>query len=185
MAKTRVKRKYTYHSEETKAAAQARGRQNKSLREYKHAIKKAKQFSKANSQISKEYEEYVKEYYKISKEYRESGVKISKGHKQGLFKAGKYYEGWERSEIKSISDFKRYMGKYEGLTGKQFAESQYNLLSEDIAKELQAKLSEEGLGEYSIEVIRARQLPQSVWNKMQEIADKEGQTISEYFFGSY
>lgn len=62
----------------------------------------------------------------------------------------------------SISQYNRYSQRYSDLTAEQIALKQYNLISKDIAQTLQQALRKNGLGEYSLEVIRARQLPEDV-----------------------
>ena len=62
----------------------------------------------------------------------------------------------------SISEFARYRAKYQDMTAVQIAAKQYNLLDTNLAAELQRNLQEAGLGEYSLDVIRARQLPDDV-----------------------
>ena len=149
-------------------------------------IKAAKQMAKLSSAKSyvAEYEAYQKEYYRISKSLRNAGVKLKKGWNQGLFKAGKVFNFASRGEIMSLQEFGRYKAKYTDLSAIQIAAKQYNLLDIEVATELQRNLKEAGLGEYSLDVIRARQLPDAVWQKMEMIAYREDTTVSEYFFGS-
>lgn len=160
------------------------------LIKYQKTRKQAKQALQINFQnkqlqaLAKAYNEYQKEYYRISKSLRKSGVKLKAGHKQGLFKAGEVFTFESRGEVMSISEFSRYSAKYGDLGAVQIAAKQYNLLSTDLAAELQRNLREAGLGEYSLDVIRARQLPDEVWHQMEAIAYREDTTISEYFFGS-
>lgn len=154
------------------------------LSKYQHAMKKAKQFKASATDIGDLYENYVKEYYSVSKTLRKGGVKVSKGHKQGLFQQGKSFEGWERADVLTVKEFKRLANKYSGLSVKELVGKQYNLMSEDLALKLQKELKDAGLGDYDISLIRARQLPDKVWKKMEEIALNKGTTISQYFFGS-
>lgn len=155
----------------------------KSLRQAKAAQRLHFQSAKVK-QLVEEYERYQREYYKISKNLRQAGVKLSQGHGQGLW-IPKHVEHYSaRSEVMSISQYNRYSQRYSDLTAEQIALKQYNLISKDIAQTLQQALRKNGLGEYSLEVIRARQLPEDVWIKMQEIAEKKNSTISEFFYGS-
>lgn len=149
--------------------------------------KKALQINFQNKEIARlaqEYDTYQKEYYRVSKSLRKAGVKLKAGHKQGLWKAGEVFTFDSRGEVMSISEFARYRAKYQDMTAVQIAAKQYNLLDTNLAAELQRNLQEAGLGEYSLDVIRARQLPDDVWKKMELIAYKNDTTVSEYFFGS-
>lgn len=155
----------------------------KSLRQAKAAQRLHFQSAKVK-QLVEEYEKYQREYYRISKDLRQAGVKLSQGHGQGLWIPGHVERYSARSEVMSISQYNRYSQRYGDLTAEQIALKQYNLISKDVAETLQEALKEHGLGEYSLEVIRARQLPEETWIKMQEIAEKKNTTISEYFYGS-
>lgn len=155
----------------------------KSLRQAKAAQRLHFQSAKVK-QLVEEYEKYQREYYRISKDLRQAGVKLSQGHGQGLWIPGHVERYSARSEIMSISKYNRYSQTYSDLTAEQIALKQYNLISTDTAQTLQQALKENGLGEYSLEIIRARQLPEETWIKMQEIAEKNNTTISEHFYGS-
>lgn len=160
------------------------------LKLYQKTLKQAKAAQRLNFQSAKvkqlvaQYKTYQEEYYKLSRQLRNAGVKLSKGHEQGLWIPGHVEKYSARSDVMSISQFSRYSQRYSDLTAEQIALKQYNLISVDTAETLQQALIENGLGEYSLEIIRARQLPEDVWIKMQEIAEKKNTTISEYFYGS-
>ena len=140
--------------------------------------------SKRLQALATEYDQYQKEYYRLSKSLRKAGIKLKKGWNQGLFKPGKVFNFATRGDVMSITEYGRYKAKYTDLNAIQIAAKQYNLLPIDVAAVLQRNIREAGLGEYSLDVIRARQLPDTVWQKMEMIAYKEDTTISEYFFGS-
>lgn len=172
---------------------------NTGLKNYQRAMRKAKQFAKAGTELSEAYSKYVKTYYETSKELRKGKVKITKGHKQGLFRAGEVYEGWQRSDVMSIKEFKRYTAKYKDISASDIALKQYNLIDVGLATELARKLKEaaqvnpalarlvlnrDGELKYTVEQIRARQIPTEVWNEMSATAKNSGLTVSQYFFGS-
>lgn len=147
------------------------------------ARKQAKAAKKAGLEIAEAYSEYVEEYYKVSRKLRAAGVKVGKSHKQGLFVAGQYFEDWARAEVLNIVDFQRKFAKSSGNI-EAFVEKEYNLLSTDLAEEVQLRLEAAGLGRFDLDKIKARRLPQKIWNKMEKLALTEGKSISEYFFGS-
>lgn len=170
------------------------------LMKYQHAKSKTKQFAKSGTQLAKEYEEYVGEYYDISRKLRKGGVKVQKGHKQGLGVKGQSFQGWERTDVLSIGEFKRYKAKYGSAIGaKELALKQYNLISDQYATTLAERLKEaaqsdpklaelvlnkDGELKYSLEQIKARQLPDEVWSEMTVAAESQGMTNSQYYFGS-
>lgn len=130
------------------------------LKLYQKTLRESKFFG------NPEYEAYRNEYYKISKELRKAGVKLSLGHQQGDFIPGEVAHYDTRANIMGIDDFMRYSARYRDLSAQQIALKQYNLLPNDVAETLQQALRDNGLGEYSLDVIKARQLPDEVWLKM-------------------
>ena len=160
------------------------------LKLYQLSLKQVRTAKKMNlwsaraKAIASEYEEYQKEYYRLSKQLREAGVKMSAGHKQGLWIPNYVAQYEARGKVMSIGQYIRYSKRYSDLSAAQIALKQYNLISLDVAETLQQALIDNGLGEYSLEVIRARQLPEEVWIKMQQIAEQNEKTISQFFYGS-
>lgn len=132
----------------------------KSKRQAKEALRLVKSVNARA--FAEAYSEYQKEYYRISKSLRTAGVKLSAGHNQGIYKAGVVRNFAARGEVMSISEFIRYTKKYADLSATQIAAKQYNLIDTNTAALLQRNLKEAGLGDYSLDLIRARQLPQEV-----------------------
>lgn len=136
-----------------------------------------------------EYQQYFKEFTRINRQLKKINVGNESKWKQGLFKAGETYEFDVKSaKLMNKSQFKRYRAKYQE-SGFDIAQSQFNLLSDKIATKVQEGLRKAGItkpdgSEYSLLEIRARQLPQEVWEKMELAANAADSNINEYFFGS-
>ena len=137
-----------------------------------------------SSAVIESYKTYQETYFRMSKQLRQAGVKMSLGHRQGDFIPGEVAHYDTRSNVMSLGQYIRYSRRFADLSAEQIALKQYNLIPTEVAETLQKSLRENGLGEYSLELIRARQLPDEVWLKMQEIALSKDSTINATFFGS-
>lgn len=157
-------------------------------------IKKVKrQYTKKNTaywQKDAEYNAYFKEFTKINRQLKKIKVDIGTKWKQGLFVAGKVEEFDVKSaKLMNKIEFQRYRKKYGEDTGISIAQDQFNLLSDKVATKVQEGLRRAGITkpdgtEYSLLEIKARQLPQEIWEKMELAANEADSNINEYFFGS-
>lgn len=172
---------------------------NNRLRTYIKTTTTARKTQKYfKTDLAREYAEYVKEYYGTSKKLTSNKVRVTKSFKVGNFKKEQVHDLLVRADILDIKQFKRYRDKYQ-LSGKEIALKSFNLLDMNIAIDFEANLIEaanndeelkrqvlnkDGSLKYTREQIRARQLPTEIWNTMKDISARNGQTVSQYFFGS-
>ena len=163
------------------------------------ALRKYRELKKILPQTSKEYQAYVKEYYGISKRLRKGKV-VLRSHKQGLFESGKAFILNDRTALMDEIQFEFFRERYgKDLTATQVATAHFRILDLNTATTLKqnielaaqdneklAKLvyDKNGNFKYTLEQIRARQLPTSVWNEMTTVAENEGLSNSSYYFGS-
>lgn len=140
------------------------------------------------------YSEYIKEYNRLNRivDKKSVGFKFTeKKYKRGFG----YKTGIEEISISgkvfNRRNFIRMKTKYPERTAAEIAARQFNLISEELATKIQRELAAAGIYKdpenktpYTLDEIRARQLPQEVWDQMKTLADSKGTTVSHYFFGS-
>lgn len=141
------------------------------------------------------YGDYLREYNRLNRivdknvkgfAYIEKRYKKGFGHKTGVQQID------ISSKVYSKGEFNRVVRKYGAeRTPEMIAAGQFNLISEELATIVQTELISSGIFKdnekgipYTIDEIRARQLPQEVWDQMKTVASSKGATISQYFFGS-
>ena len=141
------------------------------------------------------YGDYLREYNRLNKivDKKVKGFTyIEKNYKRGFgYKTG-VKEIDISSKVYSKAEFNRVVRKYgTERTPEMIAAGQFNLISEELATIVQTELTSAGIFKdnekgipYTIDEIRARQLPQEVWDQMKEVAKGNQMTVSQNFFGS-
>lgn len=141
------------------------------------------------------YGDYLREYNRLNR-IVDKNVKgftyIEKNYKRGFGYQKGVKEIQISTKVLNKAEFNREVRKYgTERTPEMIAAKQFNLLSEKVAETVQTELTSAGIFkdqeneiQFTIDEIRARQLPQEVWDKMKTAAEGNQMTISQNFFGS-
>lgn len=153
-------------------------------------------------EASSGYGDYLREYNKLNKivdkkvkgfTYIEKAYRYNKKVNDSD-EAKPFYIS---QKVLGRKEFIRQKNKYPDRTPEMIAAKQFVLIPEETAIQVQKNMiyagifkdNEKGIP-YTIDEIRARKLPQEVWDQMKTVAeangtkDKKGSAISHYFFGS-